>query len=78
VIADVMRAWAGKPEDGLATARRYGADYVVACGANSEAQAYLKRAPHGLYASLLQGRPPGWLTPVPLGRTPWRAWRVRK
>jgi hypothetical protein len=78
VIADVMHAWAGRPEDGLAVARRYGATYVVTCGLNSEAQGYLRRAPGGLYASLLRNRPPSWLRPVALPGTPWRVWRIAK
>jgi hypothetical protein len=78
VIADVMHAWAGKPENGLAVARHYGADYVVTCGMNAEARGYFDRAPGGLYASLLHGRAPRWLAPVPLSGTPWRVWRVQK
>jgi hypothetical protein len=70
VIADVMRAWAGKPEAGFAVARHYGADYLVMCGGDAKLG--------GLYAALLRGTPPTWLTAVALPGTPWRVWRVRK
>lgn len=76
VIADVMHAWAGRPEDGLATARRYRADYVVSCGMNAGGRGYFDHAPAGLYAALLRDQPPAWLSPVPLAGTPWRVWRV--
>ena len=75
-IVATMRAWTGSPEDALAIVRHYRIRYVALCGAPSEGDFYRKRGPHGFYATLADGRAPGWLEPAPVAGTPWHVWRV--
>lgn len=76
-IADVMTAWVADDAAAQALARRHHATYIFLCGETAEALRYRQRAPGGLYARLAGGARPSWLEPVPLGSTPWKAWRIR-
>ncbi len=77
-IADAMRAWSGTPQAAEAIIRRHRIAYVVACGQPAEATLYDSRAPNGFHARLMRGDAPGWLTPVRIPNTPWRAWAVSR
>lgn len=77
-IADAMRAWSGTDRVAEAIVRRHRIAWVVACGAPAEASLYDTRAPYGFHARLMRGDAPGWLRPVRVPNTPWRAWTVSR
>ena len=75
-IAEVIRAFTGPPQDAEETVRRRRIGYVLIVPQSGETQVYRGIAPGGLMAHLAAGRPPVWLTPVPLGASQFRIWRV--
>ena len=76
-IIDVMRAWRGDAANARDTVERYDVDYVLICPNMSESTIYRSEEPEGFYAQLHRGRPPEWLSPVPLPEdSPYRMWQV--
>jgi len=75
---DVIAAFMADPQAAEAIVRRHRAGYVMVCTDLSETLIYAHKAPHGLAASLLAGRPVGWLQPValPAEAGALRLWRV--
>ena len=77
---DTIAAFLAAPDQarGLIALRQ--ADYVMLCPDLVETHMYLDRAPNGLAAQLLAGKPVDWLEPVALGPQggPMRLWRVRR
>ncbi|TVV75655.1 AcrB/AcrD/AcrF family protein [Sphingomonas solaris] len=76
-ILDVQHAFRGPPEVARDVMRRHGATLLLICPGMSESTIYASEAKRGLYAQLMRGRVPAWLTPVPLPKgSPLRLWRV--
>ena len=66
-MAAVIRGFMADPAAAEPIVRATGARYVLACSDLVEAGQYRDRAPGGLMAHLLAGKPVAWLEPVPLG-----------
>ena len=77
-IGDVMKAFRGdEPNARVIIAGKYRADYVLICPMMSQATVFMAAAPRGFYVQLANGRVPGWLQPVDLGKdSPLKMWRV--
>lgn len=74
-IRRVIDAFTGEPEVAHRMMVTRGMDYVLIDSLGSEAAIYIRAAPGGLMARLVAGRPPSWLTPVPLPGSPLKLWR---
>ncbi|MGI3901694.1 MAG: hypothetical protein ACRYGP_22840 [Janthinobacterium lividum] len=70
----VIAGFLAPPDAALDIVRKSGARYVMTCGHGTDLER--RAAPHGLAAALDEGRVPAWLTPVPLGPTPFRVYAV--
>lgn len=60
----VLEALIGSPGKAREVTRMHGVGLVALCRGNNETAILARRAPDGLLADLLAGRPPGWLRPV--------------
>ena len=59
-------------------AEESGAAYLVFCPARAEFGSYAEGNPDGLAATMLAGRVPDWLEPVPLtAEPPFKVYRIR-
>ena len=65
-MAKVLRAFAGNEADARRIIAATPARYLVYCPERGEIGHYVKRNPKGLAARLEAGKPPVWLTPVPM------------
>jgi hypothetical protein len=65
-MAKVLRAFAGDEADARRIIAATPARYLVYCPERAEIDHYVKRNPKGLAARLEAGKPPVWLTPVPM------------
>jgi hypothetical protein len=74
-IRRVIDAFTGSPEAARRIMARHGMDYVLIEPGGNEATIYVKAAPHGLMADLLNGKAPAWLVPVPLGGSDLKMWK---
>ncbi|MFN2260143.1 MAG: AcrB/AcrD/AcrF family protein, partial [Parasphingopyxis sp.] len=75
-MLDTLHAFRGRPDAARAIVERRGIDYVLLCPALSGAHVYIGDQEGGLYETLVAGRAPGWLEPVPLGEeSGLRVWR---
>jgi len=76
-IHDVIATFRGSAEDAHRLVERRGIGFVALCPALAEARNYAGRAPNGLAAQLIEGRPPAWLEPVAIpGDGSLKVWRV--
>ena len=77
-ILDVMHAFGGSDAEALKTIRRHKVGLVLICPGTSEANHYLGHGTNSFYGRLVAGKPPEWLSPVPLGgASPFKLWRVK-
>jgi hypothetical protein len=60
-----LDAFMGPPQDGARIVGDNGIGLVAVCPGNSESAFLAKRAPDGLLAALLAGKPPAWMEIVP-------------
>ena len=76
---DSLAAFLAAPDGAQALVGRRHVDYVLICPDLIETRMYLDRAPAGLAAQLLAGRPVSWLERVDLGKDggTMQLWRVR-
>lgn len=65
-LHDVIAAFTADPAAAEAIVRSHGARYVLLCPGQAELAIYRQAAPHGLAASLADGKTPAWLKPVPM------------
>ncbi len=76
-IVDVHKAFGESADNARATARKYGATYVLICPNMAEATLHKSRSPDGFYGQIIAGKTPAWMTPVPLPENaPFRLWSV--
>jgi len=80
-IGDVLHGFMERPDQArLFVARRH-AGLIVVCTRTPELGLYRRYAPQGLAATLLDGRPPAWLHPLPWpggDSTGIAVWQVRQ
>ena len=76
---DSLAAFLATPDGAQALVERRHVDYVLICPDLVETRMHLDRAPAGLAAQLLAGRPVSWLERVDLGKDggTMQLWRVR-
>ena len=74
-IHRVIAAFTSPPDVAHRTMAQAGMEYVLIDPGEGEAEIYIRAAPEGLMARLVAGRPPSWLTPVPLPGSPLKLWR---
>jgi hypothetical protein len=77
-MRDVIDGFSFAPAQAEGVVRGHEASFVIACADLIEAQNYRDRAPKGLMADLLAGKPPVWLEPValPAQAGSLKVWRV--
>lgn len=78
-ILDIHHGFDGPASGFRAIAAKHGATYLLVCPNFPEGTIYQARSPGGLYAGLMRGQRPGWLTPVTLrtGITlPYQLYRI--
>ena len=76
-ILDNIHAMDGSFAEAKAVVDQRKVDYVAICSLSREAAVVKKRAPEGFLASVLGGRSPPWLEPVPATeKTALTLWRV--
>ena len=74
---DVIAGFMAPPEEAHALVRKRHATLIAVCPDIYEPAVYATRAPQGLMAQLLHGKPPAWLQPVDLAPgSNIRFWRV--
>ncbi len=71
----VIAGFLALPDAARDIVRASGARYVMTCGYGTDLER--RAAPHGLAAVLAEGRVPAWLTPIPLGPTPFTVYAVQ-
>jgi hypothetical protein len=75
---ELVRAMIAKPDEARKIAEESGAAYLVFCQARAEFGSYAEGNPDGLAATMLAGRVPDWLEPVPLmAEPPFKVYRIR-
>ena len=65
------------PDHSEAFMRAHGFRHILVSPGSQETQLFLKRAPHGMMAHLIDGPLPDWLVEVPLGSADLRLYRLR-
>ncbi len=65
-ILDIHHAFDGSPDAFRPIAQRHNAAYLLICPHFPEGTVYQARSPNGLYAQLMRGKVPSWLSPVHL------------
>ncbi|MBV9529377.1 MAG: AcrB/AcrD/AcrF family protein [Sphingomonas sp.] len=76
-IADVMNAFRGSEAQARALIGKYHSSYLLTCPNSSTTTIFASEAPKGFYQQLANGKVPGWLSPIDLGKvSPFRMWRV--
>ncbi len=77
-IVAVHKAFGESADNARATARTYGATYILICPNMAEATLHKSRSPEGFYAQIVSGKVPPWMTPVPLPENaPFRLWSIQ-
>jgi hypothetical protein len=73
----VIAAFMAPPEEAHALIRKRHATLIAVCPDIYEPAVYATRAPNGLMAQLLHGKPPAWVEPVDIAPgSHIRFWKV--
>jgi hypothetical protein len=76
-LRDTIRLFAGSPDAGETFMRRKGIRLILIAPDSEEARLFVKKAPTGLMAQLVNGHVPAWLIEDDLGSPALRLYRVR-